>query len=71
MAKKIKALSKPRLLKIGYSYYEHRREGRWTGSKAVPFLRLSGIWLDNAGFAVGQHVRVHVSKNRITIRVEP
>ena len=34
---------------------------------AVPFIRLSGRWLAEAGFHVGDSIRVSVVKNRLCI----
>jgi hypothetical protein len=65
------ALPKPRLLKVGYHYYDYHRDGQWTGSQAVPFLRLSGHWLKQAGFSVGQRAQVHVIDQCIVIIPEP
>ncbi|WP_367881196.1 SymE family type I addiction module toxin [uncultured Bacteroides sp.] len=36
----------------------------------VPFIRLRGIWLKNAGFYIGQKIKVHISKNRLVITPE-
>ncbi len=33
----------------------------------VPFLRLSGRWLEHAGFAIGRSVKVEVSEGRLLI----
>lgn len=71
MQKTKRALPKPRVLKIGYSHYERMNEDRRLISRNVPFLRMSGDWLQDAGFDVGKHVRVYVSDRCITILVEP
>ncbi len=55
-----------RLLTIGYSFYTQNRTHR-RPPPAVPYLRLRGYWLREAGFAVGQRVRVDVRDGRITI----
>lgn len=34
----------------------------------VPYLRLRGHWLRNAGFAIGRYVKVEVSEGRLTIQ---
>jgi len=51
---------KPRKLKVGYA------SGDQPGSD-VPFLRLSGRWLGQAGFPIGRNVRVEISNGRLTI----
>ena len=70
MPKTKKDLPRPRVLRIGYSHYERRDEDRGLISRNVPFLRLSGDWLQNAGFDVGERVRVHVAERCITILVD-
>lgn len=38
----------------------------------MPFVRLSGRWLDRAGFAIGTAVRVQVSRGRLVLEaIEP
>jgi hypothetical protein len=49
-----------RRLKVGYA------SGDQPGSD-VPFLRLSGRWLRDAGFPIGRNVKVEVSEGRLTI----
>ena len=38
-------------------------------SKTVPWLNLSGVWLEEAGFDVGDNIAIAVEKNTITITV--
>jgi toxic protein SymE len=69
MAVKEAPLGKPRVLTVGYQFYESRhrdRECRYR-PRRVPFLRLSGDWLRAAGFAVGQKARVQVIDKSIVI----
>ena len=35
----------------------------------MPFLRLRGRWLDEAGFAIGANVRVEVTAGRLVLEV--
>lgn len=35
----------------------------------MPFLRLQGRWLDQAGFAIGADVRVQVTPGRLVLEV--
>ncbi|MBD7923174.1 SymE family type I addiction module toxin [Xanthomonas bonasiae] len=70
MAVKKKAVQpKPRFLTVSYQVYEsrHRDIERRTRPRQVPFLRLSGAWLQAAGFTVGQKARVQVTKRGIMI----
>ena len=72
MVAKKRVFPKPRFLTIGYQYYEsqHKDTDRRYRSRQVPFLRLSGDWLQAAGFTVGQKARVQVTKQGITIVAE-
>jgi hypothetical protein len=42
--------------------------GRWQGRRRVPDLRLSGLWLRQAGFDLGQHFEIDIEPGRLTIR---
>ena len=72
MAKQHRTAPKPRFLTIGYQYYEsqHKDIEHRTRPRQVPFLRLSGDWLQAAGFTVGQKARVQVTERGITIVAE-
>ena len=72
MAAKKRVLPKPRFLTVGYQFYEsqHKDMERRTRPRQVPFLRLSGDWLQAAGFTVGQKARVQVTERGITIVAE-
>jgi hypothetical protein len=41
----------------------------WSRLAPKPHLRLTGRWLDRAGFAVGAAVRVRVSPKRLVLEV--
>lgn len=43
------------------------RDGSRTGTQWSPVLRLSGRWLQRAGFDIGQRVRVRVDAGRLVI----
>jgi toxic protein SymE len=58
---------KPRHLTIGYHKHDQRHDGRRVCTRTVPFLRMSGEWLEQAGFNVGARVRVHVDQGRLVI----
>lgn len=60
-------VSKSRTLTITGSCYEHHLDGRWPRPPEVPYLRLRGYWLEEAGFSVRQRVQVHIDDQRITI----
>lgn len=63
MAARIRAFTTRRLLTIGYSFYRSSRRP----PSSVPYLRLRGYWLKQAGFAVGQKVDVDIIDGRLTI----
>ena len=42
--------------------------GRWRGKSRVPDLRLTGKWLEAAGFGLGQEVEVEVEMGRLVVR---
>lgn len=66
MAARIRVFAARRLLTIGYSFYIHKRSHH-RPPLPVPYLRLRGHWLRQAGFAVGQRVCVDIVNGRITI----
>lgn len=66
MAARIRAFAARRLLTIGYSFYSYKRSHR-RPLQPVPYLRLRGHWLEDAGFAVGQRVHVDVIDGHIII----
>lgn len=39
------------------------------GWKTVPWLNLSGVWLEKAGFDIGDSIAITVSSNKILITV--
>lgn len=59
-----------RRLTISCRYPEVRaRHGEHVRSVPMPFLRLQGRWLDQAGFPIGAEVQVHVSQGRLVLEV--
>ena len=62
----------PRRLTISRHYPEVRpRRGEHVRSVPMPFLRLQGRWLDQAGFPVGAQVQVQVDRGRLVLEVIP
>lgn len=41
----------------------------FTGLRVVPWIRLRGVWLERAGFRVGQSLKVEVQRQRVVIWV--
>ena len=52
--------AKPRRLTVGYKPLK-------SPGVNVPYLRLHGRWLKDAGFEIGRGVKVEVSEGRLTI----
>jgi hypothetical protein len=67
MAAHVPVSHKPCLLSITGSCYEYQLHGRWPRPSEVPYLRLRGYWLQQAGFSAGQRVEVYVDDRCITI----
>ncbi|KAF1715487.1 hypothetical protein CSC74_12995 [Pseudoxanthomonas yeongjuensis] len=72
MAANKRTFPKLRFLTVGCQYYESQRKDKEcrTRPRQVPFLRLSGDWLQAAGFTVGQKARVQVTDDGIMIVAE-
>ncbi|RPD39441.1 SymE family type I addiction module toxin [Chitinophaga barathri] len=56
-------MKKERLLTVGSLCYEHEFD-----NTHVPFIRLSGKWLHEAGFDVGDLIAVEHNKDSLVIR---
>jgi toxic protein SymE len=58
-----------RRLTISYRYPESRGRSAspYVRGTPMPFLRLQGRWLDQAGFAIGTQVRVEVDHGRLVV----
>ena len=61
-----------RHLTVGYRPVDSRSrvsDCTWSRLAPKPHLRLTGRWLDRAGFAVGAAVRVQVAPGRLVLEV--
>jgi len=59
-----------RRLTVSRQYPESRAaRSRYLPTAPMPFLRLRGRWLNQAGFAIGANVRVEVSSGRLVVEV--
>lgn len=59
---------------VGYRPVDSRSRAPWRppAPSRMPFVRLSGRWLDRAGFGIGTAVRVQVSRGRLVLEaIEP
>ena len=43
----------------------------WTVPKPVPFVRLSGRWLRELGFRVGERIEVEATPGRLVLQAAP
>jgi toxic protein SymE len=46
------------------------RQLAWGNYKVVPWLTLSGIWLEENGFKIGQQVEITVKQNELIIKTQ-
>jgi hypothetical protein len=58
-----------RRLTVSRQYPESRAAQPRSVRAPMPFLRLRGRWLDEAGFRIGAHVRIAVSRGRLALEV--
>lgn len=61
-----------RTLKTGRTFYPVVPGGsnNFTGLRAIPWIRLRGVWLEKAGFSVGQLLKVKVQHKKVVISVD-
>lgn len=60
-----------RRLKIAADFYPvHTKCKAYSPAKPVPWIRLRGLWLRQAGFEVNENVKVRVMKGCLVITAE-
>ena len=60
-----------RRLKIAADYYPaNNRQNGYARSKPVPWIRLKGLWLQQAGFEINEKIRIRVMKGCLVITAE-
>lgn len=65
------ACTQVRTLTTGRTYFSvlPAKSNGFSGLRAVPWIRLKGVWLEHAGFAVGQPIKVEVRRGQVVIRL--
>lgn len=48
--------------------YSKTQQRAWNNSKDAPWLNVSGLWLDKAGFNIGCMVEITVAQNQLIIK---
>lgn len=60
-----------RRLKIAADFYPvNGKENNYPTARPVPWIRLRGLWLRQAGFEVNENVKVRVMKGCLVITTE-
>ena len=54
-----------KFLKIGYTHSTNRTSRK---TKFTPKITLTGEWLKNLGFEIGQNVEIEIKKNQLIIK---
>ncbi|NSX17020.1 type I addiction module toxin, SymE family [Cupriavidus taiwanensis] len=70
MAKRSK-IEHVRTIKAGRTYFPviPSTNNGFTGLRAIPWIRLRGVWLEKAGFGAGQELKVRVQRKKVVICV--
>lgn len=55
-----------RLVKLQGKYRPLSNE--WNGTRIIPWLNVSGLWLEQAGFRPGHQVEIMVMNNQLIIK---
>jgi len=58
---------RPRQCTVSYTHYAGAYDHG--GDQAVPHLRLSGLWLEQLGFAIGSKLRITAQDGRLVIEL--
>ncbi|AVK72211.1 type I addiction module toxin, SymE family [Cupriavidus necator] len=70
--RKISSTAHVRTFTTSYRHFPVKAtEGnRYSGMRCVPWIRLGGVWLERAGFKVGQALKVEVRNKVVVISSE-
>jgi toxic protein SymE len=61
----MKAVKATRVVKLQSKY--RANASAWQEAKEVPWLTISGVWLEQAGFKAGQQVEIKIERNQLII----
>ena len=67
---KVKPVCHVRQVKMGRMIYEYKRKTANNTQAEVPWLRLKGHWLQEAGFGINSVVTVRVMERCLVLTVE-
>ncbi|MFC0156174.1 SymE family type I addiction module toxin [Xanthomonas dyei] len=60
---------RPRQCTVSYAHYPGAHDH--AGDQHVPHVRLSGLWLEQLGFAIGTKLRITASEGQLLMEVLP
>ncbi|QBH03697.1 SymE family type I addiction module toxin [Xanthomonas oryzae] len=60
---------RPRQCTVSYTHYPGAHD--YAGDQHVPHVRLSGLWLEQLGFAIGTKLRITASAGQLLMEVLP
>ncbi|WP_184372470.1 MULTISPECIES: SymE family type I addiction module toxin [Xanthomonas] len=60
---------RPRQCTVSYTHYPGAHDR--AGDQHVPHVRLSGLWLEQLGFAIGTKLRITASEGQLLMEVLP
>lgn len=64
-------MSKDHIRKVKLYGKRRQRVNHWNGGRDYPWLNVSGLWLEQAGFKVGDAVEITVEQNTLIIKNLP
>lgn len=54
-------------LKVAYKWQATNNSPHFRKERQVPFINIAGVWLEQAGFAIGEKVTIVIETNQLTI----
>lgn len=54
-------------LKVAYKWQPTNNTPHFKKERRVPFIHIAGVWVENAGFTIGDKVTIIVQSNQLTI----